>query len=410
MSKDLVNKDLLASKIQIRFRRKQFICSFLELKKVFQDLFKLSSPIVETRLFESKEDKNMVVNNNFDKLRKEMCNKKVIEMISIFLKRYYRLVNTTSIAPRLTPKDFLSSYMIVGFPEFVLDSKKDELVKESNYKSDIYLSSKDMLRYIDILFLYNKKPPKDILRRFTKSVNMYSHAFHIFLNYDKIAKIEELIQKWYHSDKTIDEIKEHKKYSEVQRAETLKVLKKTQDDTIKHILFLQPKFDLKQLTFYKNFTDKFEEVMKKSYWNVLEEDIAIGKYVVLMKILAEIKAELLNLRPNNVKYKEELDESLDFELMEQMIKNKAFDFKSLIRYAEYIIHKLIELQAPIRNDDTRKKWVEMLARMQNGDVGGFDKCATFIIKYIMELIQEIKDAIINSHIMSNLGINPLYLK
>jgi hypothetical protein len=430
------------SLIQSKFLKKRFLSSLQSLKKVFADCDALRRPLIndfQLILTPNGEEKYVPIllndintknernNKRFDLLDKQIKKLIVLKMVNIFLKRLYRFIERNNsnyninIAPKLNAKTFLSSYVITGYPEIVLSMTKIQLTDPKNiigsevYNYDVYHNSNLMLDNLhNILMHYNS----DKLRQFIKSINIYSNTFTLFLNVDRINKLTELANHWHETEKTKCETLKSRRYSDDQKSDTLEVINNGQEKTIKLIQKLDPNFDIKNLQLTKTFIDTLEENMHKAYWDVLKDDIKNNNYEILMKSLQEIRTELLSLRSNDKKFREDFDEHFDLELIKQMIDNKVMSMESFLNYAEFIVAKIIYLQSPAHNVFTREEWSELKQNLiyssktsEDGSTDlSFETTVPKIIEFIQKGIRNIKDTILNLALLTDLGINVLNIK
>ena len=238
---------------------------------------------------------------------------------------------------------------------------------------------------------------------FTMYIDKYCKYYNIFIELDRIKKTNELINLWCNTQETIIEVEKCKKYGESERESILKIVIKTQKKYEDKIKMFDKKFDMSKLKPYYDLKIRIKQNLEKIFFKKLEEDIRNEKYDHLEKILMEIHDQLLKLQPP--KMKKEFIEGFDIELIKQLIKNNAFKDTDFIEYANYLIDIITKLEAPIKVKITKETWKDMLIKITNGEIGGFDKVIPFVFKYIYKKIEEINDDIITFYIMTNLGIN-----
>jgi hypothetical protein len=424
------------SVIQSIFLQKRFVKCLFSLKKVFADCDSLRRPLFEDYqtivtpngeekhvpiLFDDVNSKNQRINQQFDMLDKHIKKPIVIKMLNLFLKRFYRLVERNDsnynllVAPKLNARTFLSSYVLTGYPQIVLSMTKTQLNTDpksitgnSVYSYDIYHNSNLMLDSLHNILLHYHK---DKLRLLIKSINIYSNTFIIFLNIDRVSKLTELANQWHETEKSKLEIMKSKKYSEDQKEETITVMTTRQNKTIQMIQKLDPHFDIKNLQLTKTFIDTLEENMNKAYWDVLRDDIKNNQYTVLMQSLQEIRSELFSLRPQDVRFKKDFDEHFDLELIKQMIDEKVMSMETFLKYATFLVDKIIYLQATAQNDSTREEWSNLIDTLSKDSSDlTFEITVPKIIEFIQKGIRNIKDNILNLAILTDLGVNIFNVK
>lgn len=113
---------------------------------------------------------------------------------------------------------------------------------------------------------------------------------------------------------------------------------------------------------FKQITDNYH----KAYWDILREEISNNNFVGVLKILKEIKMLLKNLLPNNQKFHNELDEYIDIDFLDQLIKNNVFEKENMQNLVFYIILNIKKLQSPSDDDDTEVWGKKMLSDLNEG--------------------------------------------
>ena len=211
---------------------KLFLSSLEKTTKIFSEL---NSHI------NVQENENLFNNNieNFDKLTRLIMKKDIINAINLFLNKYYRFVGFNAksndiISFQLNSRIFLSMYLIYGYPDIILSSKIEDIInkKVDQYDYDIYILSKNLYDRLNIL-IQNKN--KNNLRQFVKSINMYSNCFLVWKNKDKLKKVRSLLTEWTSIQETINTVSESNNYSSEQKENSIKELKKSQENIFKMI-------------------------------------------------------------------------------------------------------------------------------------------------------------------------------
>lgn len=133
---------------------------------------------------------------------------------------------------------------------------------------------------------------------------------------------------------------------------------------------------------FKQITDNYH----KAYWDILREEISNNNFVGVLKILKEIKMLLKNLLPNNQKFHNELDEYIDIDFLDQLIKNNVFEKENMQNLVFYIISNIKKLQSPSDDDDTELWEKKMLSDLNEG-MGYQDFLPTFFKISLDKLIK-----------------------
>uniref|UniRef100_A0A1B6DRJ1 T-complex protein 11-like protein 1 n=1 Tax=Clastoptera arizonana TaxID=38151 RepID=A0A1B6DRJ1_9HEMI len=95
---------------------------------------------------------------------------------------------------------------------------------------------------------------------------------------------------------------------------------------------------------------RVKDSLHKAFWDILESQLAEDppNYKQALVLLAEIKENLLSLLlPHNIRFKENICEVLDMELIEQQVENNVLDFQY---YANYVISVMQKICSPARDE------------------------------------------------------------
>ena len=369
-----------ASKLQIRFLKKRFLRQFNSSKDIFKKITSFKPPNDNTN-----KDKM------FGDLTSYVSKTEVVKAVSQMLTRYYRWISRNSddyyrtIAPALDAKKFLTSFLISYFPEFILSS-------DQGIDRDIYILAKDLCE--SFMVASNNLP------KFVRSVNNFSNAFGLFIEQDRLKQINHLIWRWNDLDRTKSGVVSSSKYATSQKADVIEHLNSQQEKVIRLIKGFDKDFNINILKEFSSLYDRMTQGMEKCYWDMLEQDIMQRENKILARSLEEIKLELISLHR---KSKNDLDEYFDVDFIIQKLDNNVLYFDDFMALADYIIEKIVFLQAPIRNDGTREKW-KIVRQESYNKINGvtqeeyakiYAKCATEAIKFILREIQCIKNDILN---------------
>ena len=172
----------------------------------------------------------------------------------------------------------------------------------------------------------------------------------------------------------------------------------------KLLLKINKNFDLNSSKVISALKKQLQDNYDKSYWDLLSKELEEEKYEFLEKILLEIQNEIIKLRKRNQSFVDDFKDKYDVKFIIQLIKDKVFDFNNLLSYTNYLVNLIIEMQAPIRNNTTKEEWNNIIKKLEQGELGGFNSCVPVLLKYILVLINDIKEDIINIHIANSMNI------
>ena len=198
-------------------------------------------------------------------------------------------------------------------------------------------------------------------------IDKYYICFNKWKKSDEIKLINELIKVYWELEMNIFHInnENHDEKEESSKLETNKMILSIQkeqgkvinkirqiggEEGIKHFNNFVPVFlDEKYFNnLFKQITDNYH----KAYWDILRQELENNDFRGVLKILKEIKTLFKNLLPNSNKFHIELDEYMDIDFLDQLIKNNVFDKNNLDGIVSYIISNIKKLQSPSDDEDT----------------------------------------------------------
>ena len=137
--------------------------------------------------------------------------------------------------------------------------------------------------------------------------------------------------------------------------------------------------------------DEIKETYQKAFFDLLEERVSDKEpaYDWIVKLYLEIKIKLLKITSKNSKLAMEINNTMDLQLFEQMIRNNAFDGNDFYNLINFVFDMCLKLQSPQRDEDTNNRRNEVLDIMKNGGTYAqimvkFIKNANICIDFIYE--------------------------
>ena len=149
--------------------------------------------------------------------------------------------------------------------------------------------------------------------------------------------------------------------------------------------------------------DEIKETYQKAFFDLLEERVSDKEpaYDWIVKLYLEIKMKLLKITSKNSKLAMEINNTMDLQLFEQMIRNNAFDGNDFYNLINFVFDMCLKLQSPQRDEDTNNRRNEALDSMKNGGtyaqimvkfIKNANICIDFIYEDIINLSKEFKIA------------------
>ncbi|CAM9904097.1 unnamed protein product, partial [Ectocarpus fasciculatus] len=138
-----------------------------------------------------------------------------------------------------------------------------------------------------------------------------------------------------------------------------------------------------------------------AYWSTVESHVAAEDYTPLLGLVAELRDKIIGLTPRRRDLAAETCEAMDVELLEQMMDYGAFDVGCFFRMVAFAGERVLELEAPIRNDDT-KATLAGWGRTQDEVEGGRRRLEPAMVRecfeYLFSKTDEIHVDILNAHL------------
>ena len=112
---------------------------------------------------------------------------------------------------------------------------------------------------------------------------------------------------------------------------------------------------------YDDIQNAIIEKLKLVFWDDLQDDIKEEKYDKLLKVLNDIKTRICDLIPNRKDLHKNICDTIDTELIQQMIKHNAIDNNYIFNIIQFIITQLKELDT-LRDEPFYEIWREQTNR------------------------------------------------
>jgi hypothetical protein len=376
----IILKKLLFKKI---FENKNIICQLNNLinKKTLS-------------LFEKSNDEKYDILTNYIQ-QKEILNP--LSYLFNLLYRYYKV--DSLISKKISAKQFLISYLFVGFPEISLNNQISEIEK------DMYNYSKEMHNKLNILLndLNNEN-----LRKWIKSLNQYGNVLLLFMYDDKIKKVNDISLKWLELHKVLDEISKSIKYNETDKNNIMNTLK---DEIIINELIIKqiiPNFKINDLYYLKYISNVYETTLHNCFWNMVTEKMQKNEYDIILNLFNDVKKEIsyITTSPNITN---ELNIIIDIEYIKQMLEHSCFNLPDIINISNNTINIIKKLASVNHAKIIDEKWKIIINDINTQNIITFHEIGKIIFKFILTEINQIKKDIFELSIMQSIGINPFNL-
>jgi hypothetical protein len=371
--------------LQKKFRQKKLFENLINIKNLLLTLDEYKNPPKYINLFDQDKQKS----DRFDQLQKILMDKNNIMIIDNFLKQFYKYNNSDSnVAPKINARKFLIAWMLVGFPEYVLDTKIPASYDKNTYPYDIYDISLEFIKNIYLVLVklnMKTRPSNEDIRKFNKSFNIYSNCINYFLIRDKHEHLNKLLTEYVEMSYTIDSINSSSKYSDVEKTKSIELIKQTKTKVAKQIIRINSKTNLSELeNFAKlniNLHTQIRSTYIRAFRDILLNDISEAKFSYLKNIIQDINKSLSKVGAKKID--SEFDDKIDPDLIIQMLANGLINIQSVQAYGDYLFGIITKLTSVAAIDLINKKWSDIKTTI-------FDQ-KTLLTDMIMLVLEEINN-------------------
>jgi hypothetical protein len=278
--------------------------------------------------------------------------------------------------------------MLVGFPEYVLDTKIPASYDKNTYPYDIYDISLEFIKNIYLVLVklnMKTRPSNEDIRKFNKSFNIYSNCINYFLIRDKHEHLNKLLTEYVEMSYTIDSINSSSKYSDVEKTKSIELIKQTKTKVAKQIIRINSKTNLSELeNFAKlniNLHTQIRSTYIRAFRDILLNDISEAKFSYLKNIIQDINKSLSKVGAKKID--SEFDDKIDPDLIIQMLANGLINIQSVQAYGDYLFGIITKLTSIAAIDLINKKWSDIKTTI-------FDQ-KTLLTDMIMLVLEEINN-------------------
>jgi len=125
-------------------------------------------------------------------------------------------------------------------------------------------------------------------------------------------------------------------------------------------------------------------------------------------LFEDIKKRLMVILPENSEFNQNVEQSLDVELFEQMVRHDALDKRDLLKISNYTFTKILELCHPLRDPDVEWRRRLLVEKLED-EVTGVKKCLSLFIHHANVSLDEICDDIITNEVRcANQTVNRMF--
>jgi hypothetical protein len=131
---------------------------------------------------------------------------------------------------------------------------------------------------------------------------------------------------------------------------------------------------------YNKINNQIKDNFLKAFYDLLEIKVASNPpdYEWIVRLFEEIKDRLVFFLKKDSTFRNEIEEKLDTQLFDQMIRNNAFNGTDFYNLINYVFELCITLGSPARDQETTNYKNEVISLMQNN--GTFATIVPLFIK------------------------------
>lgn len=371
----------LVNKIKSNFLLKRFIKSVNECE-VISDLNDISN--FQYSHFISDDE---VIIQKFDNIKDYICRKNVITEINNILTKYYRWYKIDDkFFIKLTPQLLLSAWLIYFCPQIIIGDI------DSTEKSLCYTYSEKLIIYLTKLNNTNTEEKYNIID-FNKLLLSYTNCITLFLEKDKIEKINHYTAEWISLDKSYDLINISNKYDIEQKKLILNNILKDKQLIEKNIRLFMKNFDFLRLKKIINISNDISKKIIENYKLIIQKDILENKYDISSKILEDIKKFIIIFNRKDEQKINEINERIDSHYFSELLKNNIIKIEDIKIFGDYLIQKICDIGSVECETTNIKKWINIKNSYCNNDRISLLISELFI--FSLELIDIIRNELLD---------------
>jgi hypothetical protein len=254
----------------------------------------------------------------------------------------------------INKKDLISFIIILNFPGVVADNNvvKNKLIIE---KLDLFFTN---ISNFNENIIYEK-----FMNQLNLQLNELVDIYSDWKKTDLDAKLNEFIHGYYEFEQMYLNLSIHKNEGEYV-IECIKNITLQQEQLKQYIFKTGGQYGLDLLNskspVYINM-ERFNIIATNAFWDTFQEKLETNPpdYARLIILLKELKQLFYSVVPHRTDIHAQINESIDTDLLLQMLENNAISFDEIFKIMEYIITLLQQFQSPEQDEITIKWWNEI---------------------------------------------------
>jgi hypothetical protein len=324
---------------------------------------------------------NEIINEKFDNIRNYIVRKNVINEINSLLNDYYRWFKINENFVKISAKQILSAWLITYCSDIVLgDIDCDE-------KKYVKIYAQSIIK--NLMEIKNNDNNFNIIQ-FNRNILFYTDYITLFLERDKLEKINHYTAEWISLEKSYNLIEKSKKYNDEQKDIILKNILKDKNLIEKNIKLFMKNFDFERLKKIINISQNLSKKIIDNYKLIIHKDISEKKYDVIHKILIDIKSFIIVFNRKQKHKLDELNEKFDEEYLINLLKNDVIHINDVKLFGDFVIQYICDIGSVECEIESKEKWNKI--KENNNDT---NILISDMFIFMIELIEIIKNELLD---------------
>ena len=376
-----MNYRVIVDKLKSNFLFRKFKKSIYE-SDVISDLEAISN--IEFSFFMTENEK---INERFDHIKNYISQKNVINEMNLILNNYYRWFKIDNNFVKITSRQLLSAWLINYCPTIVLG------IIDCDEKKYVKLYSENIIK---IFYQIINKDTNFNIIEFNKNMLYFTNYITLFIEKDKIEKINYYTAEWISLEKSYNLIEKSKKYNDEQKELILKNIARDKKLIENNIKLFMKNFDFDRLKKILNISQNLSKKIIDNYKTIIQADIKEKKYEVVKKILIDIKNFIKIFNKKQKKRLDEINEKIDEEYLIHLLKNDVISIDDIKLFGDFIIQYICDIGSEESEIESKEKWNKI--KKNNTEI--FQIISEMFI-FLLELIEIIKNELMDYEFLLN---------
>lgn len=370
-----MNYRVIVDKLKSNFLLKKFK-KYISESEIIRDLKTISNFKYSFFMTE-----NEIINERFDDIKNYISKKNVIIEIDKILNEYYRWFKIDENFVKITTKQLLATWLINYCPTIVLGEINCDEKKYVKIYAENIIKNFNQIISNDTNF--------NIIE-FNRNILFYTDYITIFLERDKLEKINHYTAEWISLEKSFNLIKKSKKYNDEQKNLILNNILKDKKLIEKNMKLFMKNFDFDRLKKIMNISQNLSKKIIDNYKSIIEKDILEKKYDIVKKILIDIKNFIIIFNRKQKHKLDEINEKIDEEYLIHLLKNNLIEINDVKIFGDFIIQYICDIASIECESESKEKWNKLKENINDMNI-----FISNMFIFIIELIEIVKNELLD---------------